>query len=149
MKNYLVAGSSPQPFWIGEFGTCNTASTCVSSSSNANLGYWFGFIHQFLSQYSVDWSYWAFNGTTEDGNGNGFGSAETYGIMNTSWNGDALPALTSNLQSLMDRAKLQSQMESSGGQARILTLLYCWHFGLGPTVITAILIECLEAPGSP
>ena len=102
MKNYLVAGSSPQPFWIGEFGTCNTASTCVSSSSNANLGYWFGFIHQFLSQYSVDWSYWAFNGTTEDGNGNGFGSAETYGIMNTSWNGDALPALTSDLQSLMD-----------------------------------------------
>ncbi len=114
---YLVAGSSPQPFWIGEFGTCNTASTCVSSSSNANLGYWFGFIHQFLSQHSVDWSYWAFNGTTEDGNGNGFGSAETYGIMNTSWNGDALPALTSNLQSLMDRAKLQSQMESGGGEA--------------------------------
>jgi endoglucanase len=102
---YLVLGSNPQPVWIGEFGTCNTASTCVSSSSNSNLGYWFGFIHQFTSEYSVDWSYWAFNGTTEDGNGDGFGSAETYGIMNTSWNGDALSALTANLESL----------ETSGG----------------------------------
>lgn len=98
---YLVTGSSPKPFWIGEFGTCDTASTCVSSSSNSDLGYWFGFIHQFLWEYSVDWDYWAFNGTTETGHGGGFGAAETYGIMNTSWSGDALPALTSNLQSLI------------------------------------------------
>lgn len=97
---YLVTGSNPQPFWIGEFGTCNTASTCVSSGSNGNLGYWMGFLHQFLWQHSVDWSYWAFNGTTETGNGNGFSSTETYGIMNPSWSGDALPALTSNLESL-------------------------------------------------
>lgn len=98
---YLVTGSQPVPFWIGEFGTCNTASTCVSSTSSSDLGYWFGFIHQFLWEYSVDWSYWAFNGTTETGHGGGFGSAETYGLMNTAWSGDALPALTSNLQSLI------------------------------------------------
>jgi endoglucanase len=98
---YLVTGSSQQPLWIGEFGTCDTASTCVSSTSNADLGYWYGFIHLFIWRYSMDWSYWAFNGTTETGHGSGFGSAETYGIMNTSWNGDALPALTSDLQSLM------------------------------------------------
>ena len=98
---YLVTGSNPVPLWIGEFGTCDTASTCVSSSSNTDLGYWFGFIHQFLWQYSVDWSYWAFNGTTETGHGGGFGAAETYGIMNTTWSGDALSALTSNLQSLI------------------------------------------------
>lgn len=98
---YLVTGSSQQPLWIGEFGTCDTASTCVSSTSNSDLGYWYGFIHLFIWRYSMDWSYWAFNGTTETGHGSGFGSAETYGIMNTSWNGDALPALTSDLQSLM------------------------------------------------
>ena len=98
---YLVTGSNPQPLWIGEFGTCNTASTCVSSSSNGDNGYWFGFIHQFLWEYNADWSYWAINGTTEAGHGSGFGSVESYGIMNTSWNGDALPALTSNLQSLV------------------------------------------------
>ncbi len=98
---YLVTGSSQQPVWIGEFGTCDTASTCVSSSSNADLGYWYGFIHLFIWQYSMDWDYWAINGTTETGHGSGFGSAETYGILNTSWDGDALPALTSDLQSLM------------------------------------------------
>ena len=101
---YLVTGSNPQPLWIGEFGTCNTASTCVSSTSNSQNGYWFGFEHQFLWEYSVDWSYWALDGTTESDN-TGFGTVETYGILNTSWGGDALSALTSNLESL----------ETSGG----------------------------------
>jgi hypothetical protein len=105
---YLVTGNNPLPVWIGEFGTCNTASTCVSSTNNADLGFWYGILHQFISQYSVDWSYWAFNGTTEAGHGGGFGSVETYGIMNTSWSGDALAALTSDLQ---------SQISSGGGPA--------------------------------
>jgi endoglucanase len=99
---YLVTGNSSVPLWIGEFGTCHTATTCVSSTSNADLGYWFGFIHQFLTQYSVDWSYWAVNGTTETGAGGGFGGEETYGVLNTTWDGDALAALTSSLQSLMN-----------------------------------------------
>ncbi|HLI03263.1 MAG TPA: cellulase family glycosylhydrolase [Terracidiphilus sp.] len=98
---YLVTGSSQAPVWIGEFGTCDTASTCVSSSNNSDLGYWYGFIHLFIWRYSMDWSYWAINGTTETGHGGGFGSAETYGILDTSWSTDALPALTSDLQSLM------------------------------------------------
>ena len=102
---YLVTGNSPLPLWIGEFGTCNTLSTCVSSSNNLDLGYWFSFMHQFLRQYSVDWGYWAFNGTTETGHGGGFGSVETYGVMNTSWSGDALAALTSNLQNQMSRRR--------------------------------------------
>jgi endoglucanase len=105
---YLVTGNNPLPLWIGEFGTCNTAATCVSSTNNADLGYWYGFLHQFLWQYSVDWCYWAFNGTTETGHGGGFGTTETYGILNSSWNGDALSALTSDLQ---------SQIHSGGGPA--------------------------------
>lgn len=105
---YLVTGSNPLPLWIGEFGTCNNASTCVSSTNNHDLGYWYGFMHQFLWQYSVDWCYWAFNGTTEAGHGGGFGTVEGYGIMNTSWNGDALAALTSDLQ---------NQMHSGAGPA--------------------------------
>ena len=100
---YLATGNNPLPLWIGEFGTCNNASTCVNSTSNSDLGYWFSFMHQLLWQYSVDWCYWAFNGTTETGHGGGFGTVEGYGIMNTSWNGDALADLTSNLQSLMHR----------------------------------------------
>ena len=96
---YLVTGSNPQPFWIGEFGTCNNASTCVSSTNNAQLGFWYQIFHQFLWQYGVDWDYWAFDGTTETGNGGGFGTVEGYGIMNTSWNSDAMASLTSDLES--------------------------------------------------
>jgi endoglucanase len=99
---YLVTGTSPKPLWIGEFGTCNSGSTCVSSTNNADLGYWFGFIHQFITQYSVDWSFWALNGTTEPGHAGGFGTGEGYGILNMTWDGDALAALTSSLQALIN-----------------------------------------------
>lgn len=98
---YLVTGANPQPLWIGEFGTCDTANTCVSSSNATDLGYWFNAMTSFLRDYGVDWSYWAINGTTESGNGGGFGSAETYGVLNPSWNASALPLLTTRLQSMM------------------------------------------------
>ena len=99
---YLITGSNPQPFWIGEFGTCNSADTCVSSTNNTDLGYWFGLITTYLRAHNVDWSYWAINGTTETGHGSGFGTVESYGVLNTSWNGSALASLTSALQTLMN-----------------------------------------------
>jgi endoglucanase len=99
---YLITGSSPQPFWIGEFGTCNTATTCVSSTSNSDNGYWFGLITQYLKAHNVDWSYWAINGTTDTNHSGGFGSVETYGVLNTTWNGSSLSALTGALQTLMN-----------------------------------------------
>ena len=98
---YLVTGSNPQPLWIGEFGTCNTATTCVSSTSSSDNGYWFGYLTAYLQQNSVDWSYWAINGTESTGSGRTYGSAETYGVLNTTWNAGALPALTQSLQTLM------------------------------------------------
>lgn len=99
---YLITGSNPQPFWIGEFGTCNTASTCVSSSSNSDNGYWFGLLTGYLEAHNVDWSYWAINGTEATGSGRTWGATETYGVLNTSWNGSALASLTSALQTLMN-----------------------------------------------
>ena len=99
---YLITGSNPQPFWIGEFGTCNTANTCVSSTSNANNGYWFNCLTTYLQAHDVDWSYWSINGTESTGSGRTWGAADTYGVLNTSWNGSALPALTSALQTLMN-----------------------------------------------
>jgi endoglucanase len=98
---YLVNGSNPQPLWIGEFGTCNSADTCDNSSSNADLGFWFTAMTSFVRDYGVDWSYWAINGTTETGNGGGFGTVEGYGVLNLTWNGSALPSLTSRLQTMM------------------------------------------------
>ncbi|MDE3149792.1 MAG: glycoside hydrolase family 5 protein [Acidobacteriota bacterium] len=98
---YLVNGSNPQPLWIGEFGTCHTASTCVSSTNNTDKGYWFDFITSYIRDFNVDWSYWAMNGTTETQMAAGFGGEETYGVLNMAWNGDANSLLTTRLQSLM------------------------------------------------
>ncbi|MGH9342517.1 MAG: RICIN domain-containing protein, partial [Terriglobia bacterium] len=42
------------------------------------------------------------NGTQSTGSGRTWGAVETYGILNTSWNGSALDALTTALQTLMD-----------------------------------------------
>ncbi len=98
---YLITGSNPQPLWVGEFGTCNSADTCVSSVNSADLGYWFSMFSSYVRDNNLDWSYWAVNGTTESGNGGGFGTIEGYGVLNTAWNGSALASLTSRLQSMM------------------------------------------------
>ena len=97
---YLVTGPNPQALWIGEFGTCNTATTCVSSTSSADGGYWFSFLTTYIQQNSLDWSYWAINGTQTTGSTRTYGAPESYGVLNPSWNGSALGALTSALQHL-------------------------------------------------
>jgi endoglucanase len=111
---YLVNGGTPQPLWIGEFGTCNSADTCDLSSSNADLGFWFNAMTSFVRDYGVDWSYWAVNGTTETGNGGGFGTVEGYGVLNTSWSGSALPSLTSRLQTMMAPGSANFSMVPGG-----------------------------------
>lgn len=107
---YLVTGNNPQPLWVGEFGTCNSAATCVSSNNSADLGFWFSMITSYLRQNNLDWSYWAINGTTESGNGGGFGTVEGYGVLNLTWNGSASAALTSRLQSMMAPATANFSM---------------------------------------
>lgn len=111
---YLVTGSNPQPLWVGEFGTCNSADTCVSSISSSNLGYWFNMVTSYLRQNNLDWDYWAINGTTESNNGNGFGTVEGYGVLNLTWNGSALPSLTSRLQSMMAPASANFNLIPGG-----------------------------------
>jgi endoglucanase len=100
---YLVSGNDPQPIWIGEFGTCNTATACVSGDRSSGTGAWFGFLTTYLRKESLDWSYWAVNGTQSTGRT--YGAAETYGVFDTAWNASALPALTSQLQALMDAGR--------------------------------------------
>ncbi len=107
---YLVTGSNPQPLWVGEFGTCNSAATCATSNNATDLGFWFSMITSYLQQNNLDWSYWAINGTTESGNGGGFGTVEGYGVLNLTWNGGALAALTSRLQSMMAPASANFSM---------------------------------------
>lgn len=111
---YLVTGANPQPLWVGEFGTCNSANGCVNSNNATDGGYWFNAMTSFMEQYGVDWSYWAINGTTEAGHAGGFGSVEGYGVLNTTWNGSALPALTSRLQNMMTSSAAFNLVADSG-----------------------------------
>jgi endoglucanase len=97
---YLVG---KYPLWIGEFGTCNTSDTCVSSTSTSDLGLWFSVFTRYLDYHNVNWSYWAVNGTESDGlagQGRTYGAPETYGILNTSWDGAANADLLSTLQGI-------------------------------------------------
>jgi endoglucanase len=90
---YLLSSSSYQaPIWLGEFGTCNTSATnCLTATSQ---GVWWQTITKYLSSTDVDWSYWALNGTRIDG------SVESYGLLNSTWNGEAMPQLTQSLRGL-------------------------------------------------
>lgn len=98
---YLATGSNPQPVWIGEFGTCDTLDTCVTSDNPSDLGYWFTFFSAFVQQYNLDWSYWAINGTQSTGNGRTYGAAEGYGVLNPNWSGPALPSLSAQLGAMI------------------------------------------------
>ncbi len=72
-----------------------------AAATVADLGFWFSIFTSYIRENNLDWSYWAINGTTESGNGGGFGTIEGYGVLNTSWNGGALASLTARLQSMM------------------------------------------------
>ena len=111
---YLATGANPVPLWLGEFGTCNTADTCVQSSQSSDNGYWFGFVTTYLQANDLDWSYWAINGTQSTGAGRTWGAAESYGILNTSWNAVALPALTQALAGIATAGGARFTLTASG-----------------------------------
>lgn len=101
---YLVSGSNPQPLWVGEFGTCNTSDACVDSNSSGDGGYWFKLLTTYMQEYGVNWSYWAINGTQSTGSSRTYGAAESYGVLNATWDGSALSSLTSRLTGMMPAA---------------------------------------------
>jgi endoglucanase len=90
---YILKNSGYQaPVWLGEFGTCNNnATNCLSAT---NQGAWWQTITQYLRSNDVDWSYWALNGTKVDG------GTEGYGLLNSAYTGEALPALTQSLRAI-------------------------------------------------
>lgn len=98
---FLVTGSSPQPVWVGEFGTCNTADACVASTNTSDNGFWFDIMTRYVRYHSLDWSYWPVNGTQSSGSGRAYGARETYGILNTTWDDVSLPSLAGRLQEIM------------------------------------------------
>jgi len=97
---YLVTGPRPQPVFVGEFGTCNTSPGCVASSATTDNGFWFQFLTAFLDRHRVSWGYWPLNGTQSTGGGRTWNAPETYGVLNTGWNGVASPDLLARLQQI-------------------------------------------------
>ncbi|MGB8261039.1 MAG: glycoside hydrolase family 5 protein [Terracidiphilus sp.] len=97
---YLVTQVSVAPLWVGEFGTCNSADSCVASSRAADNGYWFGFLASYLAANDLDWAYWPLNGTQSTGAGRTWGAPEAYGLLNPAWSGASLPSLAQTLTAL-------------------------------------------------
>jgi len=100
---YLVTGANPQPLWLGEFGTCNTADTCVASGGSTDLGFWFQIVTQYIEVNRLDWCYWPANGTYSNypNAGKTYGSLESYGILGTAWKGPSRRSLLKSLQQIM------------------------------------------------
>jgi endoglucanase len=97
---YLVGRD---PLWIGEFGTCNTADTCVESTSKADRGLWFSVLSRYLDYHDLNWSYWPVNGTQSDGlpgQGRTYGATETYGVLNSQWDDASRASLLTSLQAI-------------------------------------------------
>ena len=88
------------PLWLGEFGTCHLNSRCVDDTEFGSQGFWFSNLLHYLQQYDVDWCYWPLNGTQSRGTTRLFAAEETFGVMNASWKGPALPSLLGSIQSL-------------------------------------------------
>ncbi|MCA1663307.1 MAG: glycoside hydrolase family 5 protein [Myxococcales bacterium] len=103
---FLLVQGQPYsaPLWVGEFGTCNTADSCVDYADNTKNGFWFAGVRRYLHDADIDWAYWPWNGTEANGAptapGRHVGDAETYGVLNASWTGPALPSLLTSLQAL-------------------------------------------------
>src|SRR5579884_939114 len=73
------------PLWIGEFGTCNNAPTCVADSTPGSQGQWFSSLLTYMQQRGIDGAYWAANGTQSSGDTRQYGAPEGYGLLNPDW----------------------------------------------------------------
>jgi PKD repeat protein len=108
--------------WLGEFGTCNSASSCITSKT-VSSGVWFSALMQVLREHpEVGWAYWAFNGTySTNTEGKGYwGKAEPYGVMNATWDGFAMGnQLVNALPALRVKTLKPTKSSAAGGPVTI------------------------------
>jgi len=91
------------PVWLGEFG--DTASTL---SSPGGGGPWWANLRAWLTEYDVDWCWWALNPTHGQSSTPGtnqikyhWGDPEPYGLLTPDWADVGYPALMSTLKAMM------------------------------------------------
>lgn len=91
------------PLLVGEFGTCDSEGSCVASPSSESPGMWFTVFTRYLAAHDLSWSYWPLNGTTSDqdpAQDSQYGGHESFGLLNPTWSGAALPSLLSAVQAI-------------------------------------------------
>ena len=90
------------PLWLGEFG--DDAST-LSSGGGGN---WWANVQAWLTEYDIDWCWWALNPTHGRSSKPGtdqveyyWGQPEPYGLLTLDWSHVGYPALMAKLKDLM------------------------------------------------
>jgi hypothetical protein len=83
---YLVK-QNIAPVWLGEFGTTHDQAGISSP--------WWRYITRYIRELELDWSYWPLDG--QKGPSRTQGAEETYGLLNTAWNGFAYKPLIDQL----------------------------------------------------
>lgn len=102
------------PVWIGEFGTCNTQASCVSSAVPGSQGQWFSSLEQYLAQHNLGWTYWALNGTQSTAGVRVYGALDWYGLFSRDWS-QPVPVLDSALHGLRDQEQHSALRSPSSG----------------------------------
>jgi len=97
---YIITENQPYtaPLWLGEFGTCNNAATCVDD--NNGQGMWFQWLIRYINETEISWGYWAVDGTQSSGTGRQYNAPEGYGILNTQWSAPALKPMIDALKTI-------------------------------------------------
>jgi endoglucanase len=91
------------PLLVGEFGTCDSAGSCVDSPSSGSLGPWFTVFTRYLAAHNLSWSYWALNGTMSDQDPSAdshYGGDESNGLLNPTWSGPGPSPVLSAVQAI-------------------------------------------------
>lgn len=82
--------SNTAPIWVGEFGVEHTAKGLNSD--------WFQAISRYIRERDLGWAYWPLDG--QQGPSRTQGAVETYGLLNTTWDGWTFQPLIDHLRKL-------------------------------------------------
>jgi aryl-phospho-beta-D-glucosidase BglC (GH1 family) len=94
---FLERPSFPEeaPVFLGEFGTCGNARSCVSDPTPGSQGLWFSYLIEYLRKHpEIGWSFWAINGTNHSG------APTPQYILRPDWKTTRLPLLVNTLRDL-------------------------------------------------
>jgi hypothetical protein len=91
--HFLETGPRAAPIFVGEFGTCGSAPTCVDDPRPGSQGLWFSYWLRYLREHpEIGWAFWAINGT------NPHQRRQPDYILRPNWMTVRLPALIESLR---------------------------------------------------